>query len=463
MKTLKKEHDVKKYNLFRLLSKSHSSNVFETYSNLSDNPHPGSRRTLIGRLRLYQSDIPIIYAHLVLPKEYAGFLPSIAFDWKNFKKTKKAQNSSVSFDDLTAERNAIYDRFLKGINNTAKPQLSFLHILFPHLPWSYVPSGISYSMDVKGLYGVPGVDMDEMWRGDFWTVSQGYQRHLLQVGYIDSLIGVLVQRLKETGVYDKALIIITSDHGVSFTPNASRRQLQKQNIPEILFIPLIIKTPFQKKKVIDDSNIESVDILPIIADLLNIEVPWKMDGQSPFGKKNESRSRKVCFKQNRMKKDTAVKIAEWNVADYQSYLKRKIDMFGTGKDDLLWQFGKYNKLIGHQVTDYTVDYEDPKTLKAVLNKSPVAPYFSIIPSTPTPVPVTGILKSAADENFDKMYLAICINNTIISVTKAHTNSRKGGSFLFFVSKELLQPISIYKIYTISEINKEISLHPIFLG
>ncbi len=463
LKTLKKEHDVKKYNFFRLFSKSHSFNVFETYSNFSENHHPGSRRTLTDRLRLYQSDIPIVYAHLVLPKEYAVFLPSIAYDWKNFKKTKKAQKGSFSIDKLWDERNSIYDGFVKRINNTAKPQLSFLHVLFPHLPWSYVPSGVSYSMDVKGLYGVPGVGMDEMWRGNFWTVNQGYQRHLLQVGYIDSLIGVLVQRLKETEIYDKSLIIITSDHGVSFTPNASRRQLQKQNLPEILFIPLIVKTPFQKEKVIDDSNIESVDILPMITDLLNIEVPWKMDGQSPIGEKNESRSSKICFKQNRMKKDAAVKIKEWNVADYQSYLKRKVDMFGTGKDDLLWKFGKYKKLIGHKVTDYTIDYENRKTLKAVLNKSPGIPYFSIDLSTPSPVPVTGILESAAHENFDKMYLAICINNTIISVTKAHTNSKKGGSFLFFVSKKLFQPNSIFKLYTISEINTEISLHPIFLG
>jgi hypothetical protein len=463
LKTFKREHDVKKYNLFRLLSKSHRFNVFETYSNFSDNSHPGSRRSLTARLRLYQSDIPIIYAHLVLPKDYAAFLPSIAYDWKNFKKTKKAQNSSVSFIDLTAERNAIYDSFVKGINNSAKPQFSFLHILFPHLPWSYVPSGEGYSMDVKGLYGVPGVSMDEMWRGNFWTVNQGYQRHLLQVGYIDSLIGVLVQRLKETGVYDKALIIITSDHGVSFTPNASRRQLQKQNMPEILFTPLIIKTPFQQKKIIDDSNVESVDILPIIADLLNIEVPWKMDGQSPIGRRNENRTTKVCFKQNRMKKDSAIKIAEWNVLDYQSYLERKVDMFGAGEDDRLWTFGKYKKLIGRKVTDYTVDYENRKALKAVLKKSPHLPYFPIDPSTPSPVPVTGILESAADENFDKMYLAICINNTIISVTKVHTNSKKGGCFLFFVSQELHQPNSIYKLYTISEINTEISLHPILLG
>ena len=205
----------------------------------------------------------------------------------------------------------------------------------------------------------------------------------------------------------------------------------------------------------------------MIADLLKIEVPWKMDGQSPiegrYEGRYESRSSKICFKQNRMKKDAAVKIKKCNLAEYQSYLKRKVEMFGTGKDDLLWKFGKYKKLIGHRVTDYSVENENRKTLKAVLNKSPGAPHFAFDRSTASPVPVSGILESAAPENFDQMHLAICTDNTIISVTKAHTNSKKGGSFLFFVTQEMLHSNSIFKLYTISESHTKISLHPIFPG
>ncbi len=44
-------------------------------------------------------------------------------------------------------------------------------------------------------------------------VQQGYQRHLLQVGYTDAVVGRLLARLDSEGVYDASLVIVVADHG----------------------------------------------------------------------------------------------------------------------------------------------------------------------------------------------------------------------------------------------------------
>ena len=48
-------------------------------------------------------------------------------------------------------------------------------------------------------------------------------------------------------------------------------------------VPLFIKAPFQAHGRIDDRPTETVDILPSVADMIGIELPWAVDGRSVFG------------------------------------------------------------------------------------------------------------------------------------------------------------------------------------
>ena len=56
----------------------------------------------------------------------------------------------------------------------------------------------------------------------------------------------LLDRLAETGVLDQCLLIVTSDHGVSFRPGHSRRLPDPDNLADIASVPLFIKLPGQK-------------------------------------------------------------------------------------------------------------------------------------------------------------------------------------------------------------------------
>src|SRR4030095_13255148 len=92
-----------------------------------------------------------------------------------------------------------------------------------------------------------------------------YQRHLAQVGYVDHLLGDLMKRLRQFGMYDNALVIVTSDHGASYREGRLRRQPQEgRNISDILPVPLFVKLPGQKSGEVVDRFVETVDILPTI-------------------------------------------------------------------------------------------------------------------------------------------------------------------------------------------------------
>ena len=65
--------------------------------------------------------------------------------------------------------------------------------------------------------------------------------------FLDRLIGRLVEHLKQVGLYDDTLIVITADHGVSFRAGDLRREVTPTNHADILSIPLVIKVPHQRR------------------------------------------------------------------------------------------------------------------------------------------------------------------------------------------------------------------------
>lgn len=89
------------------------------------------------------------------------------------------------------------------------------------------------------------------------------------VGF-DKALGKILDSLEAAGVYDKILIIITSDHGLWFT-NLSR-------------IPLIVHFPNDQSSGRILANTQSIDIAPTILDYLEIPIPKWMEGSSLLSK-----------------------------------------------------------------------------------------------------------------------------------------------------------------------------------
>ena len=115
--------------------------------------------------------------------------------------------------------------------------------------------------------------------GDPELAIQAQQRHLLQVGYTDLALGRILDKLHETGS-TTVVVVVVADHGVSFRPHGERRRVEEGNMEEIAFVPLFVKPPARRTAPPVDDHARTTDILPTIADILGVEVPWKTDGRS---------------------------------------------------------------------------------------------------------------------------------------------------------------------------------------
>ena len=178
------------------------------------------------------------------------------------------------------KRGVSFQRFLSAIRRPADPgqrALYFVHVLTPHQPWKYLPSGRTYP---ERQFGEPPASKGR-WVDEPWRIQSTHQRHLLQVAIADRMIGDLIQRLRAEGLYDRSLLVVTADHGIAFEPGqAARSSVDGVTAGPVLWVPLFIKRPGQRTPAVTDVNWEHVDLVPTIADIMGFHVPWKMDGVS---------------------------------------------------------------------------------------------------------------------------------------------------------------------------------------
>jgi arylsulfatase A-like enzyme len=95
---------------------------------------------------------------------------------------------------------------------------------------------------------------------------------------VDDGIGQFFGKLKALGIYDKALIILTADHGENFGEHG--QYLHEHIFEGAARVPLLIRFPggeFGGKRVKD--MVQLTDLAPTIFDVLKLEAP-KMDGES---------------------------------------------------------------------------------------------------------------------------------------------------------------------------------------
>ena len=257
-------------NLFTLLGETYAFDVREPVTRLCPVrycPDHESTESLPIRVSKLLRDVGIDYLYGAMPAEMRGNTFPVREGWNTL-----VDNAHVKGDG-----------FLDTMSSANRNQtLYFLHVLQPHAPWALLPSGHRYN-DPSVLAGItddwePG--KYERWRDNELLVQQAFQRQLLQVVAVDRFVSRLIDRLRTTGLYDRALVVVTADHGVSFRGGGWRRRATASNLSDIASVPLFVKYPGQTRRREDRRGAETIDILPTIADVLGIAMPWKVDGRS---------------------------------------------------------------------------------------------------------------------------------------------------------------------------------------
>ena len=346
------------------------------------------------------NDAGVVYLHLLLPSPYVDSVPQISDSWGNFGQPEHTEVQTTHGPVLPCARNVC--RFVSTFHRGGgKPTAYILHSLLPHVPYLYLPSGKAYGIEVPILRGV----RHGIWLQP-WPALQSYQRFLLQTEYTDRALGYMMKRLKAKGIWNKALVIVLADHGVSFRHQQPRRLPTPGNMQDIAFVPLFVKLPHQHRGRIDDGLARTVDVVPTIARYLHLKIPYHVDGKPLIGR--------------RLPQDGTVslligngKYATARLSDLQALRRQalagQLATFGTTPADL-YRIGPHQELLGrlvsglstHPSRSTSVQLSNENLLRTVDTRSGLLPTW---------------VQGKVSGPLDSQDLAVAVNGRVAAVTQ----------------------------------------------
>ena len=400
-------------NLFTLLGRRYRMHVVETQTQLCPRRLCKRKQQKAGkRLSSLYSDARTVYLHLIAPPTLEERLPPIDESWADFgadtgkQLEEQAKLPKVNLKTFYIGRLHDFNRWLARLRAPGStPSLDYLHILFPHGPWLYFPDGRVRAVAVPRA---PGRTEETWWNEAL--AEQAWQRHLLQAGFTDRLLGRFIDKLHRTGLWDKALVVVTVDEGDSFRGGDNRRDPSRTNLGDIAFIPLFVKLPGQDAGRVVKRHVTSVDVLPTIASVLGVKVRWKLDGRSALSSGSGSARVRVG------KFETSFDAAQ---ALRQKARQRKLALFGSGSwGPQLAGTGRYRALVGRPLgsleiegstsASATIDSVGSKLVRAFPKRS------QLIPS-PLTGPVSGLHPGDA--------IALALNGQVAAVSVVYRGPR----------------------------------------
>ncbi len=158
---------------------------------------------------------------------------------------------------------------------SGRPPLNFMHLELPHAPYMLNPDGSIHPESPAGF--------DPRYAGDTALLDRLRGDYEKQIEYTDGQLGNFLEKLQKAGLYDQSLILVTSDHGVSWKTNAPGRVLSEGNAGMIFPVPLFIKLPRQKDGRVSSEDVQLIDVLPTVAAVAAVQVPWQVAGRNALG------------------------------------------------------------------------------------------------------------------------------------------------------------------------------------
>jgi Sulfatase len=403
-------------NLFTYLAGSHQMHVLESVTQLCPSDVCERRRPSFGkRMQSLASDLRYVYLHVTLPERLADNLPPIDDTWQDFGDENGAAAEETPgtagpgergmAEELWNDQRYQFERWVARIEpDRGGPTLHYLHTLLPHRPWRYLPDGTQY-----GTASTEGLRRD-VWEENGWLVTRAYQRHVLQVGFADRLLGTALDRLRETGLYDRSLVVVVADHGSSFHPGGRRRNVERANVADIAPVPLFIKLPGQTHGVVDERDARTTDILPTIAEALGTPLPRPVDGRSLLDPVAPARPAVVVARAG----GGVVSVPSTTVAaEVAAAAAVKVSTFGAGAWDSVYRIGPHPELIGQPLGSLMV--RSASDLSATIDAEPLLQEVAL-DSPLLPAHITGQISGEDSEL--PLALAVALNGRIAAVTQS---------------------------------------------
>lgn len=165
-----------------------------------------------------------------------------------------------------------------------EPFFLWVHIWPPHDP--YVPSRkFLYRFLKERIYDGPQVSLADINLENFYRpqdqpkidkLALRYEENIL---YADDEFGKFLAGLRQKGLLDRSIFIVSSDHGEMFEKGYCAHAGPYLYQP-LIHIPLLLRMPNQTRGERLSVNVSQVDLAPTLLDYLGMAIPPWMDGQS---------------------------------------------------------------------------------------------------------------------------------------------------------------------------------------
>lgn len=437
-------------NLFRLIynSDQYEMTVFEPFTRMAPQElrRFDFKRSFVAEVADLLNVSWRLYVNITIPRELAG--PAIPRAWfglsaKLTEKQRYMKGQVVYAWDQFRTTQA--EHFVESLRVSSKPSFYFLHLAVPHYPWSILPDGRLYLDNYAISVEVPGLHEEE-WCDDEWPVQLCWQRNLLQMAYADRVLGRVLDKLEQIGLFDKAMIVVTSDHGLSFHAGESLRALSDATLPDLVCVPCFVKLPEQHDATVSDSSIETIDILPTIAEILELPADPRWDGHSVFSSSPG------------LRKTIAGPIPAVINADLPErfqHVEQLIQTFGpSGPND---QIGRLNLI--PQLVDQTVDAmkSEDSEFQCTVSRGQTPPYP--LDRTVHPCFLTGRIRTATPLS-SPVVIAVSVNNRIAVTTRTSPHDDKGRRWTALIPPDLIDENAVVELFEVRSKDDGFSLHPI---
>jgi len=217
-------------------------------------------------------DIGIIYG-------YYPFQPIIHLFCDLTNIFPKYIQSYMTADDINKEAFGLLNKLVPS------PFFLFINYLDPHKKYRPPRPFDGYFLDTPfpQLYRLKMQYLLHFIKNGNKESWDAYQRSLYdgEIAFLDDQLGRFFLRLKQMGIYDSSLIIITSDHGELLGEHGIYRH-RSPLYEGVVRIPLIIKFPFSRRVGREKRMITLTDLYPTILSICGLPIPNNISGKT-FG------------------------------------------------------------------------------------------------------------------------------------------------------------------------------------
>ncbi|HEC43424.1 MAG TPA: DUF4976 domain-containing protein [Bacteroides sp.] len=168
------------------------------------------------------------------------------------------------------------EKYLEEVTKDENPFLLFISLATPHFPHHTAPE------EYKQMYPLEDLNLRENVIEDNYPQLreelQGYYAHCTAT---DKVVGDLILKLKDLGIFESSIIIFTSDHGEMMGSHGIRPKEKTMAWDEAIKVPFLIRYPGigdnEGKEVF--SPLHTPDILPTMLSLAGLKIPDRIEGE----------------------------------------------------------------------------------------------------------------------------------------------------------------------------------------